>query len=67
MLEERGLKEREGGLMEFVRGVKVVGLREEMDGFLVTFDSGKSVWTRYIVGADGSKSIVCFSFSMRYR
>lgn len=45
---------------DVVRPKKVVGLRQSADGYNeVTFESGEVVKARYVVGADGSRSVVC--------
>lgn len=63
MLEERAEKESKD-CFSFVRGLKMVDMKEmskdidgvTRNGFLVTFENGKTVWSQYVVGADGSKS-----------
>lgn len=46
----------------FVRGMKMIGMSQEerrhRNGFLVSFEDGRKVWSQYIVGADGSRSVV---------
>jgi len=52
--------------LSFVRGVRMIGMNEESrevdgkrtKGLLVSFDNGQTVWTRYLVGADGGRSVV---------
>lgn len=66
---EEAIREREkrshGGL-RFTRGTRVVDVQEKIkvtedgkvNGFVVTFDNGQKAWSRYVVGADGSRSTV---------
>lgn len=68
----RRTKEEEDGKLNFVRGIKLIGLQEMerrtirgvLNGFLATFDSGKQVWSQYVIGADGSKSSVSYKVNI---
>jgi 2-polyprenyl-6-methoxyphenol hydroxylase-like FAD-dependent oxidoreductase len=48
--------------LRFIRGIRMVDMRVvpketaigRANGFLVTFDDGRRVWCRYLVGADGT-------------
>jgi 2-polyprenyl-6-methoxyphenol hydroxylase-like FAD-dependent oxidoreductase len=66
MLEEAAKEPSANGNLRFSRGLRMSGMKEEVreidgstqNGFLITFEGGKTVWTRYLVGADGSRSTV---------
>jgi 2-polyprenyl-6-methoxyphenol hydroxylase-like FAD-dependent oxidoreductase len=66
ILEERARETPSNGNLRFLRGLKMAGMKEEermidgtlQKGFLVSFEGGQNVWSRYLVGADGAKSMV---------
>jgi 2-polyprenyl-6-methoxyphenol hydroxylase-like FAD-dependent oxidoreductase len=66
LLEERARETPAQDNLRFVRGLRMTGMKEEereidgskQNGFLVSFEGGQNVWTRYLVGSDGSKSTV---------
>ena len=65
MLEER-MESDKTNRFRFLRGLRMIGMKESerttdigrRNGFLVTFEDGKTVWCHYLVAADGSKSLV---------
>jgi 2-polyprenyl-6-methoxyphenol hydroxylase-like FAD-dependent oxidoreductase len=65
VLQNRGEKDQSSEV-PFLRGMKMVDMKENeretsegrKKGFLTTFDNGRSIWCRYLVGADGGKSTV---------
>lgn len=64
-LMDRGARAPENEVA-FLRGVKATSIKESIrdtsegrkNGFLVDFDDGRIIWCQYLVGADGSRSIV---------
>jgi len=48
-VEERGIK--------IIRGFCANGLQDSPDGLVVNFENGQNIVARYVIAADGSKSI----------
>jgi 2-polyprenyl-6-methoxyphenol hydroxylase-like FAD-dependent oxidoreductase len=72
LLDERSRQSSMAGNVRFIRGLRMVGMKEEIrqidgvaqNGFRVIFEGGQTVWTRYLVGSDGAKSTVGHRISL---